>query len=653
MKKVTVKKVMLSLILLIFLMSGSAHAEKIERWLDSPGAKEFPNSKVLVLLDEIEYTLNNDRSTMLSEHEVVKILTKAGQDKFRQVFRYYRKPDQALVVEIARIIKPNGEVVNLNFEKEIIQEPKFAKDAPMYEDVITVTLDFSALEINDIVEFKLTFFNRKNNPGKYFSGVSFVQVEDPILESSLTVNMYRDADLLKWYVKDPSGKQTAPIKSSIEGGEKFVWTFKNMPPILEEPSGPAFKERASYVLFSTYPSWAILSATFYRSMEPYLKPDERLKKKVAEIIKDNKKQEDIISTISGIILEKERLNLPFMPSHLQINMPGKTLDSNVSSRLDSVILFIAMLRAAGIEAYPAFMSDQKYGEVVRNIPSPDQFNQIVAEVKVGNVRKYIDFESSTSGRARLSSGQEGCDVLPILPGGADFLVTPVSKASENLEKLSAIAQLSPDGSMGINFTMVETGNKKIFWDTFFSMLRSSESQNMLFAKMLGMIHENAKLLSYSREQDSKEDSIELNLIFMVNNYPQISGKYWIVKMPLLPPQENEFTNITDTTRKTPVVLGSTSREVRSVALTIPDGLSVTSLPSNIEIKNSVGELKVKCTLDGNTINYNSDLVINKLIVPAQEYADLVKLYRQAYKSGSEVILLEQMEDKKSYSEKKG
>lgn len=633
-------KLLASLLLGVFVLAGGAGwAEETDTWAGSPGQAQYPDANALVLLDHIDYTVNKDGTTVLSEHEVIKILNEEGQGKYRLIMRNYNLTRQEMQVDLARIIKKDGTTASLEPGKEITRDARLSKDLPHCKDEMLLTLDYSRAEVGDIIEFKLRFITRKPFIDRYFWSLSYTNDEVPLLLTRFTVNMMKDGDRLRWFAAGLQGDGAKPVETATPGGRHLKWELKNRPPAPEEPSAPSFRDRVSYILVSTCPTWKDLSMAYHGLLKSCIEPDQKVREKVRSLTGKLKDPQEKLSEISDFVNGKKIVGWDFEPDHLGLFKPGELLSAEVITKQDSAILFLSMARAAGLEVLPILIADQKHGRVYSQLPTPYQFNNILVRVKVGQEWKIID-PSQPLGRSRgPGSMYEGRTYLVLKPGGADLAVTPLSPPSANREEIITDARFMADGSMGANMRFVETGNKRAFWKSFLDIMKASNSERMVFAKMLTLISPEARLLTHTIDDDPRSASLEVEMTFMAEGYPQVSGDYLILKLPTIPMNRTEFLAKDSSGRKTPVVMGSTSQDIKRFTLSLPGEVTVVSLPQGADIRNRVGSLKADCRQEADKIVFTFDLQIFKDVVPVEEFPELMQLYEKSLDITNQVIIL--------------
>ncbi|MFP4497341.1 MAG: DUF3857 domain-containing protein [Vulcanimicrobiota bacterium] len=626
------------LFLVVFIMSwGVASAQ-------NQNVPVLNKSESAVILDDyIEYTVNNDGSTSLVEHELISILNQVGRNRYAKVIRTCLKPDQDVEVEIARIIKPDGTKVDLK-PGNIVKEARLAEKSPALKDLVLLTIDFEDAQVGDSIEFRLKYTNKKPVVDNFYWSISYTNDEVPMEKTRFVVKMFKDADKLKWYGANMEEKNSQPGITELDGGKQFEWNLADRKPIVMEPSSPSRMNYTGYIMVSTCPGWNELSESYYAFLDQYIKPDENINEVVREITKNRETDTEKIQAILDFINQKESLELGFSADDLMIIPAREMIGAQVLSETQINLLLISMLKSAGIEAYPVLLANNKFGEVHPQLATPYQFNQLVSYINVNGEWHYVDGASPLNKSLGLHLGQQGRDSLVLRPGGAELAVTPVSSAEENLERITVQAQLAKDGSLGVNMDLIEKGTKQVFWEAFLDAMKNPLSKRAVFAKLISVISEDAKLLGVSQNEDPKIDRLEFEVSFMVEKYPNVSGDYWIVKLPIIPAQKTQFQVDREAERNYPVSLSNTTREEKRIELEIPPGFEITSMPSNLDIANDVGTLKVEVARQENTIIYDYLFQVDQLEVPPEKFAELKELYDKAFETTREVILIKKPSD---------
>ncbi|MCE1248196.1 MAG: DUF3857 domain-containing protein [Firmicutes bacterium] len=633
------------LVLTLFTLRGAV-AATTDKWKNSPGADKYPNASSIILYDYIGSDFNADSSVAVTEHEAIKILKADALNKFGIVSRPFLSPDQSVKVDIARIVRPDGTIIEIDKEKQIKSEMSLADKIPLYKNLGIVSIDFTAAKEGDIIEFKLTTSNKKPPvPGQFWT-ISYTQDESPLVYTELAVKVAKAGAQIYWATPgNGDGKVKPEISTAKDGSKIYKWSFKNRDASENEPAAPPFRDRISSVLVTTFPNWEKMSEDLYKAMETSINPGPEVEKQTKEITANLTDNKDKVLAILKNLSAKKTMDLGFDADRFLIFTSDELLKAEVMGRGDLQLLFIAMLKAAGINAYPALIADQKYGDINSDIASPYQFGNVVAAVELNGKTCYIDAADPISPNFAPYAGKQGRKVLVLKPGGAKLAETPVTSSDDNLEEITVNAELSADGSLGARMQLVEKGAKRAFWDSIMGLLSQPGQRNAMFARLVQIISDDAQLLGSEITPSEKEDRIDIDLSFMSESYPTVSGKFWIVKLPTIPVGKKfPFIEKPVSERKYPVLMAALGKERKTVNLTLPSNVTVKSLPENVKLTNSVGSLSIDCKQEGNKIIYVYQLELTKMTIPVSEYKQLKDLYETAGKKADEIILLEKKED---------
>lgn len=636
------------LLILAFTAIGSAYGETIDRWIDSPGIDEYPDVSSIILYDFIENDINSDYSRALVEHEVIKLLTKDSFSKFHKVSRTYLASSQNYEVEIARIIRPDGSVVNLQEGQDIVHEDIFSEKMPLYKDIQVLSLNYAAAQEGDIIEFKLVRTDKNPWLKNHFWGISFTRDEIPLLYTEFAAGIFNPDISIQYFTPRKDDGKMMPGINKHPKGRVYVWKLTNREPVSMEQGAPPLRNFVSSVMITTFKSMEEMSQVMYESFKETIEPADSVKTKTGELLKNINNPKDKVLTLARFINQIQTLDVGFDPDHIIIFNSSELLEADSLIVNDAQLLFIAMLKAAGIEAYPALMADQKFGDAYPEIASPYNFNRIVAAIKLDGKTYYVDANDPIGRDLAPYAGKQGRHVLELNPQGASLAKTPISPADDNLELITVDAELASDGSMGARMSLKESGTKRAFWESFMNTITDQGRRNFVFNQMVQMINDEARLLGVDLSKDEETDDMSIQITFMSEMYPLISGKYWIVKVPVIPITKiPDFLSMAEDERTQPILMGALGVETKKVTISIPDNFKVKSLPSPVNLKNSVGSLKVECSEKDSLITYHYDFRMEMMEIPPSLYAETKELYEKALRSSAEIILLEKISDDKS------
>ncbi|HEX8462951.1 MAG TPA: DUF3857 domain-containing protein [Segetibacter sp.] len=295
------------------------------------------------------------------------------------------------------------------------------------------------------------------------------------------------------------------------------------------------------------------------------------------------------------------------------------------------IILINLLKSAGLSVQPLLVSDRDHGKIDTTYPYTDQFNKVVAYVKI-NDRHYIldgsDRETPTS-------------IIPFdLLNTIGFIVDKKNSAlvkitdafKKNLNIVKLTANINNDGRVKLNaevdsydYAKIEgkenyerNKNKyeKDFFEPYNLPVPDSFKIDGLEADSLAM-HHNAKV-QYSLNKTGDYFLLNYNLFTGFSKNPFIN--------------EQRFTDIN---------FGCEYNSILSGTFTLPDNLSPEALPKSVKMitPDHAMEMVRQVKQTGNTVQIDVRIGINKTQFDAEEYTDVQSFYKQMIDMLNEPIVL--------------
>lgn len=264
-------------------------------------------------------------------------------------------------------------------------------------------------------------------------------------------------------------------------GDRWIYTFtkSNIEPFKSEQMMVAASDELPKLLLSTAPDWQSKSRWFYGVNEDYgsFVATPELQQKVNEILRPAKTEFDSLNLLTHWVADNMRYAGLTMGKG-----EGYTLHNakmNFTDRCgvckDKASLLIAMLRAAGFEAYPVMTMA---GSRIDRIPA-DQFNHSVSCVRLRNGRfQLIDPTWVPNVRELWSSAEQQQGYLMGLPDGADLMFTPVSAPENHYIRINGKSEITKDGTLKGYFAITAEGQSDAAVRSVFSARQSEWERNL-------------------------------------------------------------------------------------------------------------------------------------------------------------------------------
>jgi hypothetical protein len=476
------------------------------------------------------------------------------------------------------------------------------------------------------------------------------QHEIPVVKSSLTVT-YPDAFVYKTIISGASGDvHTDFSKSSSMFFEENVpvsintYYASNVPAFKPEPYILSREEHLTRIKFELsrvdFPniSYTDISPT-YGKLNQKLLDKEDFGTAIATNFRSVAKE-----VTSGASDDLTRLKLIHKYVSEKVLWDGEP-DYRASSGLRNVLrkekgnsadvnmILLAMLKSAGLNAEPVILSTRSNGSLNQNSAMLQQFNYIVASVKVGEKTYLVD----------ATDPLRPFDMLPFdcLNGSGRLISLTESgfvdlKNSEKYSTSSRIElKLTQEAELSGNLEKRISGYSAYDLRQFVRLEGIEGYKDLLRAS-----YPNTDLTDISVDglkDPYSEVSVKCNLKF--SNGADIAGDKLVVMVSLA--TSGSKSPFYSNERKFPVDFGCPKSETASLRLTIPEGYSILEKPSDesFALPGDGGKFEFTCSVDGSDLLMNSAFNLDKTIFQLSEYQTLRDFYAKMLRKQTEIIIL--------------
>jgi hypothetical protein len=250
-----------------------------------------------------------------------------------------------------------------------------------------------------------------------------------------------------------------------------VTTVNRMPAFREEPMMPPEDSVRSWALvryhgfFSVLSSYSFQAAQTYFIFQPYMKVDNDIKKKAAEIVAGASTVDEKVLKIFDFcrtnIRNTDDKNAGFTDEDLEKlkenKKPSDTLKRGVGSGSDMNLLFAALVNAAGYEARAVLLPDRSRRFFDRNVIVPGALRPASIAVRAGETWKFFDLGSLYVTPPMLPWQEEGVEGV-IADSTPEWLRTPMSPPDKSKEKRTATFTLDENGTLEGDVSIEYTGH---------------------------------------------------------------------------------------------------------------------------------------------------------------------------------------------------
>jgi hypothetical protein len=593
----------------------------------------------LILKDDIGLRVDIDGKMTQIEEESIQILNKKGIDRFGQILRPYNADRQAVQIETARLIQPDGKAREMGPSQ--IQDSAIPglKKSSLYGNLKVKTITWPDLKPGCTIHYRILTRNMQPYPQKAFWETSFTQDFGALMETTFTVEV-PEKRTVRYFT--PGYKNGLKPRTTLSGGTKTLfWQLKKMEPIAEEIAMPPLQDLASRVIVSSFDSWNDVGSMVNALMENHLACDDAMKEKMSQIIGTATGEEKIKKIYSWLSREKEVAEVNFGFGGYDFIDATACFKEKLLSSKDCALLLIALLRAENIEAYPVLVSSGNNGRIYEEIPSIQQFDNIIVAAYAGNKVFWLEPDDGQGGGLELSSDLQGRPALVVKKDRSEFSVTPSSEFIENREEMRAEYKLLDDGALEGSLTLREYGINKMQWLKIYNALSEKDRPNIPRI-LIGQINPLVFIISHTFRDSAREAGpFSMQTRFRISDYATKSESEWTLKLPLLSGGGMKDLLALDPERRLwPIVIGNAFQEDKRFHIILPENVTVKSMPKDFLQQNDYSSFQVICTYSGSDIWYYSRTILKKGIIPREDMKGLQDMLRGMNQHYKETIVLE-------------
>ncbi|MBI9021123.1 MAG: DUF3857 domain-containing protein [Verrucomicrobia bacterium] len=404
----------------------------------------YPDADVVLIDDINRIQYEADGTHRYSGEVLFKILTEKGRQEKSSISMGFDAAYGSLRILHAEIIKSDGEIVEIDLEKQTRETISAGQmSANIYDpNSKTLTLNVPDLKIGDVLHYTYAGERTKTVVPDCWSDWFTLEESDPIVHGVYEVDAPANRPLVHIAFRDEIPGTVTFQTSEKNGRILYRWEVRDVPQMFEEPMMPAPHTVVQRILLSTLSDWESLSKWYWKLSQPRLETKTpEMAAKVTELtegITDRQKQiEAIFRFVSqdirymGITVEDEAPG--YEPHDVSL-----TFNNRYGVCRDKAALLVAMLRLGGFDAYPVliYVGPKKDPDV----PQP-WFNHAITAVRNEDGTYQLMDSTNENTRDLLPAYLSDCSYLVAHPDGETLHTSPVIPAEDNLLSIEIDATL--------------------------------------------------------------------------------------------------------------------------------------------------------------------------------------------------------------------
>jgi len=555
-----------------------------------------------------EYTLNPDGSIDYRYMKKQKLQTyRAFHNLYGETFIVYHPDFQSLKVNEVYTIMADGKKnpSPANAFNEVL--PGFAANAPAYNKLREMVITHAGTERNAVLNIDYVLHSKKGFYPCLMGNDLLCEVE-PVKELTFIIRVPSESKLNFSILNS-----TATPAVTKEGDfQVYTWKFTNVPSISTEDFQKGGNDLYPKILFSTAKDRSDLYKEFQKQAAFSYGLNTDMKNVVAAISAENKEKTDVILKLQEKVVTELRLYpVPLRYTGFTSRTAQETWNSNGGTPIEKAVLFVALLKEAGVEANPVFMiRNSMYNESIGSLLDIEDI--LVKAELPGNGPVYLSVNTLNSQNLFLCSPER---VFVELSEG-DIRVEKSTSLKNKIRLAGTFTvneknQLSGDISFsednGANPYLILLRDKNKAKSLIGGGLSSSDLKDPGITKM-GM-DQSSIVIAVQKDKPFRNDSdyYFLQLPFLTNGIESLG-------IHLLPKD-----------RTTPLEIASVMEESDDFTYVLPDKMKPFIPNEKMELKNNAGVFSFEVKTKGEKVIVHKSLKLEKRLIQPSEYAEFKAL----------------------------
>lgn len=622
-----------------------------------PAPEVASDTPAVILLNETVVAVDADGRASTTNRQAIRILTRAGIAEAKATVPYLEKKDS--VGDCDAWLIRGGQAVKIPREREWIDVAE-SGGGSIYS------------------EFRARFINYADQalPGDVF--VYEARVEGPMLFCQLRhvwggplpslVDRYQLQIPAGWASSTNLEGPVTPLSSVSADGRMAVWELRNRPYRPDEPWAPARDWAEAYLMVALTPapraktkaprgfgSWAEVVDWTDRLNSEQCDADPALAATVRKLVADCP---DNLAKIRALGRYVQDLRYVEVARDVGIGFGYRARKATeVHAKgwgdcKDKANLLRAMLRQAGLRAYPTVAEADRQVEVFPEWPSPMQFNHMIVAIEVDESvvlpavvptprwGRLLIFDPTDPNTVvgDLRRDLQGSKVLICADGGEELTTLPtLSVEPEYLFEQRVELSLSANGSVSGKCSLGGAGQVGAERRRWLRMTSANELREKAVERLSATVR-GVAVTNVTSNDDRRSGRCSVVFEFSAPNFAQLmGGGLALVRLDVL--SRDSVPTFAGKERRTPIEIRPVSQH-DEVVLELPAGFKAEELPPKAVLAGPYGSYENSFEVSGQSVLRHRALKLTPAIVPVSEYANLKKFLSDVAKADRTAVVLQ-------------
>jgi Domain of Unknown Function with PDB structure (DUF3857) len=606
-----------------------------------------PGASAIILYRDV-FRDDNGRTSREDNYLRIKILTEEGRK--RADIEIPLNKDEGVISNLhARMIKPDGTIVDFDgkvFTKSVVK----ARGVK----VLAKTFTLPAIQVGCVIEYYYTVDFKEMvlfNSHWIVSDELFTKAADFSLKpySNDSANNFR----LRWTWENlPPGASQA--KQGADGIVRLH--LSNVPAFVPEDMMPPENEMKGRVDF-TYSSeapetnvsrfWAGVGKRWNGEMDSFVGKPKNMEHAVAEIVGPNDSPEVKLQKIYARVQQMRNTSYEVKKTEQEEKREKEKEPSNAedawkrgyANGFDLTWLYLALVRAAGFEAYGMMVPDRQNYFFDANLMQENRLDENIVLIKLNGKNIYCDPGAAYTPFGLLPWSETGVQGLQLGKKESVWAPSLVPTADQAATERRASLTLSEtgdlEGKLTVNYTGIEAAHMR------------REERNADAAERKKYLEDAVKeytsaasevTLTNQPEWKNSAVPLEAEFSFKLPGWAAQAGHHVLVPVGLFGAREKHLFDHAE--RVHPIYIEYPYTESDDIEIQLPAGWKVSSLPPGWKDTGKVVTYTLAAQENNGKLHLSRSLAVNFVFLDTKYYPALRPYFQQIQTTDDEQVVVD-------------
>ena len=582
------------------------------------GRAAGPDDDAIVLANvDVVRVYPNGLSSRVHQ-EIVRIVNDRGVDRERLQALAYTPGEQEVKVLHARIVKPDGTVVEAKSESDRRLTDSWAGE---YFDRQQRLVLYPNLEPGDVLEwtYRLDDVSQENMFADYFGDVSYLQGADARRRVDYVLIAPKGRT---FYTNSPALKGLAHSVTSAGDTSVWRWEVKDVPKLDPEPNMPGWANVAAYLHVSTFKDWNDVARFWWGMVHDQLQVTPAVAKAADDAVKGIPAS-DVAGRVRAVydfvVTQTRYVGLEFGIHGFKPYSVDRILARRFGDCKDKASLMDAMLHHLGIPAKLVLLRMHQLGQLAPQPASLAVFNHAILYVPA--LHRFLDGTAEFSGSEELPGADQGAQVLVVDPDPSKpsrFYTTPYTTPDDNVTSTVATIALAADGSARLTGRSRVTGQNAQGYRRYYE---AEADRRQRFEQGYSRSYPGAKAVTFTLTDPKKiESPVDTSFVLDVPSlaHPEDGA---LLFSPFGQPSRYLQALAPLSKRTWPVDLGAPWKNAFDYTVTWPKELVLAGQPTTLEKTTPFGSYRYETKVVPGGLEVKGYLALSATSIPPAQYAE--------------------------------